>query len=61
MREKLALRLLGLLETSQYTLEQAHGLPPFAVVVANTTLEDEDPCGYLSAKTVRRIDLLLSV
>ena len=56
MREKLLLRFLGLVEAHEYTLEQSHRSPPFSVVGANTTLEDEDLGGYLSAKTVRSID-----
>ena len=31
MGDKLVLRLLGLLETMQYTLEQSHGVPPLSV------------------------------
>jgi hypothetical protein len=34
MGDKLALRFLGLLETTQYTLEQSHGIPPGSVVSA---------------------------
>jgi hypothetical protein len=56
MREKLVLRFLGVVEASQYNLEQSHGIPPFSVGLAITTLEEEDPCGYLSAKTVHSID-----
>src|SRR5688572_8001972 len=56
MRDKFVLRLLGLLETTQYTLEQSHGVPPVSVVCDNTTLMEEDACGYSSIKTVRSID-----
>src|ERR1700746_2468828 len=38
-------------------LEQSHDVSPFSVALANTTLEDENSCGYLSAKTVRSIDV----
>ena len=31
MGDKLVLRFLGLLEITQYTLEQSHGVPPFSV------------------------------
>src|SRR4051812_47278130 len=31
MGDKLVLRFLGLLETTQYTLEQSHGVPPLSV------------------------------
>jgi hypothetical protein len=43
-------------ETGQFTLEPSHGLPPVAVVLANTPCEDEDPCVSLSAKPDRSID-----
>src|SRR5688572_10540987 len=33
MGDKLALWFLGLLETTQYTLEQSHGVPPISVVL----------------------------
>ena len=33
MGDKLALRSVGLLETTQYTLEQSHGVPPFSVAL----------------------------
>ena len=56
MGDKLVLRFLGLLTTSQYTLEQSHGVPPSSVALDNTTLEDEGSCGYPSVKTVRSID-----
>ena len=56
MGEERPLRLLGLVSTQQSTLEQSHRFPLFSVVVAHTTLEDEDLCGYLSAKTVRSIE-----
>ena len=45
MGDKLPLRFLGLRETTQYTLEQSHG-PSFSVALDNTTLGDEDSCGY---------------
>src|SRR5688500_12713531 len=54
MGDKLALRFLGLRETTQYTLQQSHG-PSFSVALDNTTLGDEDSCGYPSLKTVRSI------
>jgi hypothetical protein len=57
MGDKLALRFLGLLETTQYTLEQSHGIPPGSVVLDNTTLGGLGSCGYPSLKTVRNIDL----
>jgi len=50
MREKLLLRFLGLVEVHEYTLEQSHRSPPFSVVVANTTLEDEGLCGSSQLK-----------
>jgi hypothetical protein len=56
MSDKLVLRFLGLLETTQYTLEQSHGVPPVSVACDNTTLMEEDACGYSSVKTVRSID-----
>ena len=56
MGDKLMLRFLGLLETTQYTLEQSHGVPPISVAGDNTTLMEEDACGYSSVKTVRSID-----
>src|SRR5688572_14430207 len=56
MGDKLALRFLGLRETTQYTLQQSHG-PSFSVALDNTTLGDEDSCGYPSLKTVRSIDV----
>ena len=56
MGEELPLRFLGVVVARQYTLAQSHRFPLFSVVVANTTLEDEDLCGYLSAKTVRSIE-----
>jgi len=59
MHEKLLLGFLGVLETSEYTLEQSHDVSPFSVALANTTLEDENSCGYLSAKTVRSIATLI--
>jgi hypothetical protein len=55
MDEKLLLRFLGLVETSQYTLEQFHRAPLFSVALANTTLEGEGSSGYLSAKTAQSI------
>src|SRR5262245_60341696 len=55
MEDKLVLRFLGLLTTSQYTLEQSHGVPPSSVALDNTTLKDEGSCGYPSVKTVRSI------
>src|SRR5687768_649269 len=57
MRDKFVLRLLGLLETTQYTLEQSHGVPPVSVACDHTTLMEEDACGYSSIKIVRSIDL----
>src|SRR5687768_12527730 len=54
MGDKLALRFLGLRETTQYILQQSHG-PSFSVALDNTTLGDEDSCGYPSLKTVRSI------
>src|ERR687896_1188347 len=57
MGDKLVLRFLGLLETSEYTLEQSHGVPPVSVVLDNATLMEEDACGYSSVKTVRSIGL----
>jgi hypothetical protein len=59
MGDKLVLRFLGLLETSEYTLEQSHGVPPVSVVLDNTTLMEEDACGYSSTKTVRSIDVIV--
>ena len=56
MRNTLPLRLLALVERWEYPVEQSHGVPPFSVALAKTTLEDKDPCGYSSAKTVRSID-----
>jgi hypothetical protein len=56
MGNKLALWLLGLLETTQYTLEQSHGVPPISVALDNTTLREEGSCGYSSVKTVRSIE-----
>ena len=53
--DELVLRSLGLLETTQYTLEQSHGAPPFSVALHNTTLEDEGSCDSPSGKTVRSI------
>jgi hypothetical protein len=55
MGNKLTLRFLGLLETTQYTLEQSHGVPPISVALDNTTLREEGACGYSSVKTVRSI------
>ena len=55
MRDKLALRFLGLIETWQYSLEQPHEAPPFSVAWANTIVEDQGSCGYLSARTVHSI------
>jgi hypothetical protein len=55
MRDKFVLRLLGLLETTPYTLEQSHGVPPVSVACDHTTLMEEDACGYSSIKTVRSI------
>jgi hypothetical protein len=60
MGNKLALWLLGLLETTQYTLEQSHGVPPISVALDNTTLREEGSCGYSSVKTVRSIVLVTS-
>ena len=40
MSHKLALRRLGLFETSEYTLEQSHGFSPIWVVLENTTIGD---------------------
>src|SRR5262252_9480796 len=57
MGDKLALRFLGLLETTECTLEQLHGVPPISVALDNTTLGDEGSCGYPSIKTVRSIVL----
>ncbi len=54
--DKLVLRFLGLVEPTQYTLEQSHGGPPVSVACDNTTLMEEDACGYSSIKTVRSID-----
>lgn len=56
MGDKLALHFLGSFETTQYTLEQSHGVPPFSIALDNTTLGDEGSCGYPSFKTVRNID-----
>jgi hypothetical protein len=56
MRHKLLLRLLGLAQRGQYTLSQSHGVPPVSVVSGNTTIEEEDSCGYLSVKTARSIE-----
>jgi hypothetical protein len=61
MGNKLALWLLGLLETTQYTLEQSHGVPPISVALDNTTLREEGSCGYSSVKTVRSIDHTIEV
>jgi hypothetical protein len=55
MGNKLVLRFLGLRETTQYTLEQSHGVPPISVALDNTTLREEGSCGYSSVKTVRSI------
>ena len=60
MGEKLVLRFLGVLETNEYTLKQSHGVSPFSVAMANTTLEGESACGYLLSKTVRSIDIVRS-
>jgi hypothetical protein len=57
MRGKLLLWFLGLVEMRQYIVEQSHGVSPFSVALANTTLEGEDSCGYSSAKTVRSIEV----
>ena len=57
MGDKLTLWCLGLLETTQYTLEQSHGVPPVSVVLDHTTLTEEDSCGYSSIKTVRSIGM----
>jgi hypothetical protein len=56
MGNTLTLRFLALVEMRQYTVEPSHGVPPFSVALANTTLEGKDSCGYPSAKTVRSID-----
>jgi hypothetical protein len=56
MGEKLVLWFFGLLETNEYTLKQSHGVSPFSVAMANTTLEGESACGYLLSKTVHSID-----
>jgi len=56
MGDKFALRFLGLLETTQDTLEQSHGIPPGSGVLDNTTLGGSGSCGYPSLKTVRSID-----
>jgi hypothetical protein len=53
--DKLALRFLGLFETTPYTLEQSHGIPPGSVVLDNTTLGGSGSCGYPSLKTIRSI------
>src|SRR4029453_13084196 len=50
MGDKLVLRFLGLLETTQHTLEQSHGVPPLSVACDNTTLREEGSCGYSSVK-----------
>jgi hypothetical protein len=55
MGEKLVLWFFGLLETNEYTLKQSHGVSPFSVAMANTTLEGESACGYLLSKTVHSI------
>jgi hypothetical protein len=55
MGDKLVLRFLGLFEPTQSTLEQSHGAPPVSVACDNTTLMEEDACGYSSIKTVRSI------
>jgi hypothetical protein len=55
MGDKLVLRSLGLIETTQYTLEQSHGVPPVSVVLDNTTLKEENSCSYSSVKTVQSI------
>src|SRR2546423_5821953 len=57
MGDKLVLRFRGLLETTQYTLRQSHGVPPVSVALDHTTLKEEDSCGYSSVKTVRSIVL----
>jgi hypothetical protein len=54
-REKRLLWLLDLVELRPYTVEPSHGVSPFAVALAKTTLEGEDACGYPSAKTVHSI------
>jgi hypothetical protein len=56
MGEEFLLRFLGVLETNEYALKQSHGVSPFSVAMANTTLEGESACGYLLSKTVRSID-----
>src|SRR5262245_10341889 len=56
MGDKLVLRFLGVLETTQDTLKQSHGVPPVSVALDDTTLKEEDSCGYSSVKTVRSID-----
>jgi hypothetical protein len=58
MGDKFVLRFLGLLETSEYTVEQSHGVPPVAVVLDHTTLTEEDSCGYSPVKTVRSIGII---
>src|SRR5262249_37272003 len=55
MGDKLVLRFLGVLETTQDTVKQSHGVPPVSVALDHTTLKEEDSCGYSSVKTVRSI------
>jgi hypothetical protein len=53
-------RLLGFLgwaSRGQHLLRESHGGSPVSVFWDNTTLEQEDLCGHLSAKTVRSIVL----
>jgi hypothetical protein len=57
MHEKLLLWFLGFRKTNKYTLEQSHDVSPCVVALANTTLEGENSCGYLSAKTVRSVGI----
>jgi hypothetical protein len=55
MGDELVLRFLGVLETTQYTLEQSHGAPPFSVALHNTTLEDE---GYATIPQAKLSEVL---
>ena len=50
MGDEFALWFLGLVETTQYTLEQSHGFPPGSVVLDNTTLGGAGSCGYPELK-----------
>jgi hypothetical protein len=55
MAEKFALGLLGIFQPRQYTFKQSHGAFSFGVGFGNSTLEDDNPCGYPLTKSVRSI------